>query len=84
MLFSHKVKPFRFWSQKVLPLVYDDSLSYYEVLVKLVNKLNEVIDYVTDSLYETIEESIKEYFVDVLYIENEECISFELEDSTNE
>lgn len=35
---------FRFWCQKVLPLVYDDSLSYYEVLGKMVVYLNEVID----------------------------------------
>lgn len=27
--------PFKFWCQKALPLVYDDSLSYYEVLCKL-------------------------------------------------
>lgn len=33
-----------FWCQKVLPLVYDDSLSYYEVLCKLKQKLNEVIE----------------------------------------
>lgn len=35
---------FRFWCQKVLPLVYDDSLSYYEVLGKMVVQLNDVID----------------------------------------
>jgi hypothetical protein len=35
---------FRFWCQKVLPAVYDDSLSYYELLAKVVAKLNEVID----------------------------------------
>lgn len=34
----------KFWCYKVLPLVYDDSLSYYEVLCKVVTKLNEVID----------------------------------------
>lgn len=34
---------FRFWCQKVLPLVYDDSLSYYETLCKIANKLNEAI-----------------------------------------
>lgn len=34
----------RFWCFKVLPLVYDDSLSYYEVLCKVVAKLNEMID----------------------------------------
>lgn len=35
---------FRFWCQKVLPAVYDDSLSYYELLCKVVNWLNEVIE----------------------------------------
>lgn len=29
---------------KILPLVYDESLSYYEVICKLVNKVNEVAD----------------------------------------
>lgn len=35
---------FRFWCQKVLPLVYDDSISYYEVLGKMVVYLNQVIE----------------------------------------
>lgn len=34
----------RYWCNKILPLVYDDSLSYYEVLCKTSAKLNEVID----------------------------------------
>ena len=34
---------FRFWCQKVLPLVYDDSLSYYELLCKVVNYLNNTM-----------------------------------------
>lgn len=34
----------RCWCHKILPLVYDDSLSYYEVLCKTSAKLNEVID----------------------------------------
>ena len=33
---------FRFWCQKVLPLVYDDSLSYYELLCKVVDYLNNL------------------------------------------
>lgn len=36
--------PFRMWCQKVLPLIYDDSLSYYEVLCKLVKWLKDMID----------------------------------------
>lgn len=40
-----KIKgPFNFWCQKVLPAVYDDSLSYYEVLTKTVDYLNKVIE----------------------------------------
>lgn len=35
-------RDFRFWCQKVLPLVYDDSLSYYEVLCKVVKWLNSL------------------------------------------
>ena len=34
---------FTFWCQKVIPLVYDNSLSYYEVLCKVVEYLNNVI-----------------------------------------
>lgn len=40
---TNSVQPFRFWCQKVLPLVYDDSLSYYELLCKVVDYLNKVI-----------------------------------------
>ena len=44
---SMDIKPlhhFRFWCQKVLPLVYDDSLSYYELLCKVVNYINNLIN----------------------------------------
>lgn len=34
----------KYWCNKILPLVYDDSLSYYEVLCKTSAKLNEVIE----------------------------------------
>lgn len=44
---------FKFWAQKVIPLVYDDSLSYYEVLCKVVNYLNNVIQNV-DNLNESV------------------------------
>ena len=37
------VEELRFYCQKVLPLVYDESLSYYELLNKVVAKLNILI-----------------------------------------
>ena len=39
-----QVAPFRHFCQKVLPLTYDDSLSYYELLCKVVNTLNKNIE----------------------------------------
>lgn len=38
------ITPFRFWCQKVLPLTYDDSLSYYELLCKVVDHLNNATE----------------------------------------
>ena len=34
-----------FWCQKVLPLVYDGALSYYEAISKVVDKLNELVNW---------------------------------------
>lgn len=49
------LRPFRFWCQKVLPLVYDDSLSYYELLCKVVKQLNdtgEVVNLLSEYVYD--------------------------------
>ena len=55
---------FRFWCQKVLPLVYDDSLSYYELLCKVVKYLNytmaDVVKLSDD--FDKLEEYVKNYF----------------------
>lgn len=39
----NELKHFKFWCQKILPLVYDDSLSYYEVLCKVVDYINKLL-----------------------------------------
>lgn len=75
MKISPKVTPLRFWSQKVLPLVYDNSLSYYEVIDKLVFKVNEIIEYVNTIVYEKLAELISQFFVSITYDEeNEEIV----------
>ena len=43
-MIGNKLTPFKFWCQKILPTVYDDSMSYYEYLCKLNEYLNEVIE----------------------------------------
>ena len=55
-----EVKPLCYWVQHVLPLVYDDSLSYMELLGKVTKKLNELIAN-NNKLPDFIAELIKEY-----------------------
>lgn len=55
-----EVKPLRYWVQHILPLVYDDSLSYMELLSKVINTLNEVVKN-NNLLPDYIMELIKEY-----------------------
>lgn len=60
---------FRFWCQKVLPLVYDDSLSYYEVLCKVVKYINDLID--QDKIFaDEIDELKKELEIIQNWIDN--------------
>lgn len=59
MSFKSDLKPyntvgrFKFWCQKVLPTVYDNSLSYYEVLNKIVKYLNDLIENI-----DTVEDNV--------------------------
>ena len=70
---------FRFWCQKVLPLVYDDSLSYYELLCKVVQYLNDVIANVdglhsdvlsTNEAFKDLQDYVNDYFAN-LDVQNE-------------
>lgn len=59
------------YCQHVLPLVYDDSLSYYEVLCKITSKINEIIEaYATseDKMKEIVTAAIAEF---KLYVDEE-------------
>lgn len=65
------LQPFRFWCQKVLPLVYDDSLSYYELLCKVVDYLNKTMEDVEtlhgdvtniSTAYEELQNYVNTYF----------------------
>lgn len=53
------IAPFWPFCQKILPLVYDNSLSYYECLCKTLAKLNEVI-HMTNSIPEYIQKLVSD------------------------
>lgn len=62
----------RLWCHKVIPLIYDDSLSYYEILCKVRFKINEIIDRL--NTLEDLSENVKD--------EVEEILNEWLEDGT--
>ena len=48
------LRPFMFWAQTTMPTVFDDSLSYYEVLTKLAKMINVLLEN-TDTAEHNIE-----------------------------
>ncbi len=54
------VSPIRYWVHKILPLVYDDSLSYYEVLSKVTRILNELVEN-NNNIPDFVAQMIREY-----------------------
>ena len=69
---NKQVQVFTFYCQHILPLVYDESLSYYETLCKLQAKLNEVIKTQNDlqdafqSMLDWVNTKLKEYATETL------------------
>lgn len=65
-------------SAKILPLSYDDSLSYYEQLCKLTNKMNEIVEFINGNLHEVIQNYIDKKFnelmINAIYDEASETI----------
>ena len=57
-------KPFKFWCQHVLPAVYDESLSYYELLSKVVNYINNLVTDVSTlaSAFTDLQNYVDDYF----------------------
>ena len=85
------IRKFKFWCQKVLPLVYDDSLSYYEVLCKVVQYLNNVIEdvnnipaYIDNKIAEALDDEHLRELIEQFVLNIENAISSNNEgDNTN-
>ena len=69
----------RVYCQKILPLVYDDSLSYYEAICRLVAKMNEIIESINNGLREAIDSYFNTVMIDAIYDEETETITLKKE-----
>ena len=64
-----KIMPIKnFNCAKVLPLVYDESLSYYESICKLVSKVNEVVNVYNNTIDDKINEIIDTRFEELMLL----------------
>ena len=75
-----KIEPFGHpYCQKILPLTYDDSLSYYEAVCKLTSKMNEIIKAIDDNLEDMIRSQLDNLFINAMYDAETETLVLVLE-----
>ena len=65
--------------EKILPLSYDDSLSYYEQVCKLTTKVNEIVNFINSNVNEALTKYINAQFnnliINAIYDESTETIT---------
>ena len=67
----------------VLPEVYDDALSYYEDILALQTKMNEIIAAMNTSFVDLVRASINKWLVESMYDQSLEKITITVKESTN-
>ncbi len=73
------IKPLKPRFQPILPLAYDDSISYMEFLGKVTKTINALIENINDNLTEYIETNIDELFFNASYDKATETLTLEFE-----
>lgn len=62
----------------VIPGVYDEALSYQEILAKVIHEINDLWDVLSGKLSQKLIEKLNQIMVDIVYNEEDECIIFKL------
>ena len=72
---------------KVIPLAFDESMSYYEQVCMLVSKINEVIytfnNMVTEEVIEYINKTFNDIMINTMYDEDNETLVLYLDHENN-
>lgn len=70
------------YTAKVIPLAFDESMSYYEQICKLTAKMNEIISFanneLTDALKKYIEQEFNNMMLDTMYDAETETLTLYL------
>ena len=70
------------YTTKVIPLAFDESMSYYEQICKLTAKMNEIISFanneLTDALKKYIEQEFNNIMLDTMYDSETETLTLYL------
>lgn len=70
------------YTTKVIPLAFDESMSYYEQICKLTSKMNELISFANNELTEQLKEYIENEFnnmmLDTMYDAETETLTLYL------
>ena len=61
---------------RVIPTVYDDSLSYYETLCKFANALEDMREVLDGGIVDYIKEGLGDLIYRASYNKDTECITF--------
>lgn len=63
-------KNIKMFCQTVLPIVYDDSLSYQELLYKMIRYINgmrEDINHISDNVEQYVRDHLDDLFINAMY-----------------
>ena len=78
---TKNIGAFKFWCQTTLPAVYDESLSYYELLCKVVATLNQVIE--NNNAQNTNVDSLNEAYIKLQNYVNDYFTNLDVQDEIN-
>lgn len=80
-----KISNINYRVQKILPLLYDDTISYEELLYSITNKMNEIIGFanneLTQKLVDYIDQRFNEMFINAAYNPETETIRLYLDEN---
>lgn len=72
------INPLKWIARPIIPLIYTESLSYMEMVGKCVDKINELIEYISTTLFAQIQDEISKLVLSTVYDESTETLTISI------